>query len=84
MTPTPHPTQTATPTETPTAPPLQCVGDCDGGGAVTVDEIIVVVNIALGDAPASSCPHGVNPVEPVTVVEIQLAIINALDGCPPH
>ena len=25
-----------------------CVGDCDGGGSVTVDELVSMVNIALG------------------------------------
>ena len=28
-----------------------CVGDCDGSGDVTVDELVTMVNIALGSAP---------------------------------
>ena len=35
-----------------------CVGDCDGGEQVTVDEILTMVNIALGNAPLSSCTAG--------------------------
>ena len=46
-------TPTATPTPTETAIPL-CVGNCDGTGAVMVNELIVLVNIALGSAPSSS------------------------------
>jgi Right handed beta helix region/Chlamydia polymorphic membrane protein (Chlamydia_PMP) repeat len=38
---------------------VTCAGDCDGGGSVTVNEIITLVNIALGSADASACPHGV-------------------------
>ena len=47
----PTPTPTATepmPTATPTTPAGGCIGDCDGGGTVTVDEIVTMVNIALG------------------------------------
>src|SRR5438552_1001118 len=32
-----------------------CVGDCDGGGAVTINEIITMVNIALGNANDAVC-----------------------------
>jgi hypothetical protein len=32
------------------------IGDCDGNGAVTVDELVSGVNIALGLAPLSRCP----------------------------
>ena len=46
-----------TPSPTPTAtPPPACVGDCNGNGTVTVNELIVGVNIALGNQPASTCP----------------------------
>jgi parallel beta-helix repeat protein len=30
-------------------------GDCDGDGVVTINEIILAVNIALGNAPLSAC-----------------------------
>jgi uncharacterized protein DUF1566 len=35
---------------------LACVLDCDGSGAVAIDELIVGVNIALGRQPANACP----------------------------
>src|SRR4051794_33399318 len=34
----------------------ECVGDCDGGGAVLINELIVGVNIALGRQDVSVCP----------------------------
>lgn len=40
-------TGTATPTLTSTATPPPCVGDCNGNGQVTVDEILAAVNNAL-------------------------------------
>ena len=33
-----------------------CVGDCNGDGVVTINELIVAVNIDLGLAEASACP----------------------------
>jgi hypothetical protein len=34
------------------------VGDCNGDGRVTINELIMMVNIALGNAPLSGCPAG--------------------------
>ncbi|HYD48966.1 MAG TPA: hypothetical protein VEB21_11490 [Terriglobales bacterium] len=59
-----------------------CVGDCDGGGSVTVDEIITGVNIALGTNPITSCPaFDGSGDQQVTVDEILQAVSNALVGC---
>ena len=33
-----------------------CTGDCNSNGEVTVDELIVGVNIALGNAQLNTCP----------------------------
>jgi hypothetical protein len=72
---------TATPTNTPA--PTPCVGDCDGKGQVTVDEILTMVNIALGNTPISACEAGdANHDGQITVDEILTAVNNALDGCP--
>jgi hypothetical protein len=64
-----------------------CVGDCNGDGRVTVDEILTGINIDLGNTPVSACPAFSCP--PCTVlsclpgVECLLeAVHNALDGCP--
>jgi len=48
-----------------------------------VDEIVTLVNIALGAAPVSGCEFGdVNADGDITVDEILLAISHALSGCP--
>ena len=65
---------------TPTAAP--CVGDCNGNGTVTVDEILTMVNIALGNARVDDCLAGdVNDDGQITVDEILTAVNNALNGC---
>lgn len=35
-----------------------CVGDCDDGQSVTVDELLMMVNIALGNISVSGCDAG--------------------------
>ena len=59
-----------------------CVGDCNGDGEVTVNEIITMVNITLGSAPASACtaadPNGDGV---VSIADIIAAVNNSLDGC---
>ncbi|MBP1686035.1 MAG: hypothetical protein H6Q33_2178 [Deltaproteobacteria bacterium] len=62
--------------------PLPCIGDCDGNGGVTVYEIITMVNIALGNLPASACAAGdANGDGIITIDEILAALQNALNGC---
>jgi hypothetical protein len=59
-----------------------CVGDCDGSGDVTVDEILTMVNIALGNTPVTTCEAGdANHDGQITVDEILTAVNNALNGC---
>lgn len=75
---TPPPTATQSPTPT----PEPCVGDCNGSGAVAIDELILAVRIALGDSPMSAClaidddRNG-----EVTIGELVRAVANALGGC---
>jgi D-alanyl-D-alanine carboxypeptidase len=53
-------------------------------GTVTVDEILTMVNIALGNSPISDClPGDANHDGQITVDEILTAVNNALNGCPP-
>ena len=60
-----------------------CTGDCDGSGDVTVDEVITLVNIALGTAAVSTCLAGdADGSGNVTVDEIVSAVTAALEGCP--
>lgn len=83
--PTAPPTETETPiaTLTPTSTPaLRCPGDCDGNGEVTVNELIVLVNIALGNAPLSSCEAGnTDGSNDITIDEIIASVSAALSGC---
>jgi streptogramin lyase len=63
--------------------PPACVGDCNGDQSVTVDELLRMVNIALGNAPLSACePGDGNGDGQITVDEILVAVNNALNGCP--
>jgi hypothetical protein len=80
---TPTSTPTPTPTPSPTSPPVLCVGNCNGDSSVTVDELLTMVNIALGTAGISTCPPGdPNHDDHITVDEILTAVNNALNGCP--
>jgi cysteine-rich repeat protein len=61
----------------------QCIGDCSDDGSVTVDEILTMVNIALGNLDASTClPGDANHDAGITVDEVLAAVNNALAGCP--
>jgi hypothetical protein len=73
-----------------TAPPA-CIGDCGADGAVTIDDLITGVNIALEGSPVAACPafecspecHPGPAVFPgVTVDCIIRGVNNALSGCP--
>jgi len=67
-------------TATPTA--VRCIGDCGNSGQVTVDEILTMVNIALGNASVSECETGdTDGHGQITVDEILAAVNNALTGC---
>jgi hypothetical protein len=60
-----------------------CNGNCDYSGQVSVDDILKMVNIALGNDPMGSCPAGdSNGDGQITVDEILAAVNNALSGCP--
>jgi hypothetical protein len=60
-----------------------CIGDCNDDGAVTVDELVTGVNIALGLIPVDACP-AFDPSHDgaVTVDELLAAVNTALNGCP--
>ena len=58
-----------------------CVGDCHNSGAVSISDLLTLVNIALETLDASECPSGLASGPPVTVDVILQAVNNALDGC---
>ena len=60
-----------------------CPCDCDGNGAVTVDEIIMGVDIAMDMQELGACPvFDANRDGAVTVDEIVQGVNAALRGCP--
>ncbi|HVM97203.1 MAG TPA: putative Ig domain-containing protein [Candidatus Acidoferrales bacterium] len=62
-----------------------CVGDCNADGVVTVDELLLGVNIALGSAAATACAAvDANGDGEVTINELLAAVQSALNGCPPR
>jgi len=66
----------------PTATRAACTGDCDGSGAVTVNELVVGVSIALGNANISACPaFDANGDGEVSISELVAAVSAALNGC---
>jgi hypothetical protein len=75
-------TPIATPSVTPTPTTVICAGDCSGTHSVAVNDIIVLVNIALGSADASACPNGIPSGDSVDIALIIQAVNNALNDCP--
>lgn len=60
-----------------------CAGDCDVGGAVTIDELVRAVGIALGSGEVSSCASlDDNGDGQVSINELVTAVGYALGGCP--
>lgn len=60
-----------------------CTGDCDGDGAVGINEAVRGVNIALGNAPVGDCAQfDANGDGSVAVNELIAAVAAVLDGCP--
>lgn len=61
-----------------------CAGDCNGDGRVPVDEVLTLVNIAVGNTLIAACEAGdANHDGQITVDEILAAVNAALTGCPP-
>jgi plastocyanin len=61
---------------------LPCVGDCGADGAVSVDELVQAVELALGAADAACPGLDGNGDDRVTVNELVAAVANAAQGCP--
>ena len=59
-----------------------CAGDCNGDGEVTVNELVLMVSIALGTSPVSACENGdTDGNGEVTVNEIIAGVNIALGEC---
>ena len=77
---------TTTSTATPTAEPaciFPCTGDCNGNCEVAINELILMVNLALSDGDVTGCLAGdPNGDRRVSIDEIVAAVNRALNGCP--
>lgn len=61
---------------------LACPGDCDENDRVSVDELVLGVNMALGNAAVESCQRfDANTDTVVTIDELVLAVGKAIHGC---
>jgi hypothetical protein len=70
----------ATSTVTPTV--RACAGDCDGGGVVSIDELIRAVRIALGELPAAACGAvDTDASGSADISELIAAVARSLSGC---
>lgn len=79
---TPTPIASVTPTPTASPPGTPCPGDCNGDRTVTIDDIVVLVNVMLDLAPADACPAGdFNGDGDITIEEGVRAVNAALFGC---
>ena len=59
-----------------------CGGDCGDDGEVTVNELLLMVNVALGQAQVSECGAGDRDQNgAITIDEILVAVSHALNGC---
>jgi hypothetical protein len=66
-----------------TEPPLPCVGDCDGSRTVTIEELLLGVNIAIGSASLPACGVFDGDLDGrVAVSELVRAVTHALGACP--
>jgi len=59
-----------------------CIGDCDGDGTVTVDEVVRGINITLGEATESCPAFDADTDGVVTIDELVAGVNNVLTGCP--
>ena len=63
---------------------LDCVGDCSSNGVVSVNELVMMVNIALGSIDMSSCNGAdTNADGRVSIDELVRATGALLEGCEP-
>lgn len=86
-TPTATPSATASSTATVTPTPTitsMCPGDCNGDFIVSVDELVIGVDIVLGQRPLADCERldAANPDGEAAIDDAVAAVGAALSGCP--
>lgn len=68
----------------PRSAPATCAGDCNANGAVSIDELVVMVNVALDRVAVSRCLAGDTSGDgAIAIDELVAAVDGALEGCPP-
>lgn len=76
------PSPSPTPTRSATATPAPCSGDCDGNGAITVNELVRGVSMALSLMPTDACPSfDADGSTTVSIDELVQAVNGLLKGC---
>jgi hypothetical protein len=61
-----------------------CAGDCNADGAVSIDELVLAIDIALGAQPVSDCESiDADHDGRISVNELVAAVTNASNGCQP-
>lgn len=65
-------------------PALACDGDCDSNGAVTIEELVTMIGMALADAAPQACAGADGDRDgAISVADVVLAVNAVLRGCPP-
>ena len=84
------PTHTRTPSMTPTGPTptvtptglFACAGDCNGDSTVRVNELVVMVRIAVSEEPLDQCEAGdANHDGTIQIPDLIEAVNHGLNGC---
>ena len=61
---------------------VRCSGDCNGNGAVAINELVTMVTVAMDASPLSACAAGdIDGNGAISVEEIVTAVTVALAGC---
>jgi len=58
-----------------------CVGNCNRDGQVTIEDLVMGVNVALGKVQAEACSQGLPSGPNVTIAVLMQAVNNLLTGC---
>jgi hypothetical protein len=65
-------------------PSTTCAGDCNADGVVTIDDLLRVITIVLGDAAPTTCSAADGNGDGVVMIdELLTAVQRALVGCQP-
>ena len=65
------------------SPGTACPGDCDGDGVVSVSEVVLSIDIALGGGSVEQCEAADTSGDgAVGINEVLAAVTSTLDGCP--